>query len=160
MDWKVTPPQSDFPLQYHIPLWRMLKFWRDPYTSIGRSYDDAFPVAWLGSNCNLDCAGRGFYVAELMKHIGVASYGQCMHTHDIPGDPGHSAGQEFSSNTLAHLRRHRFYLAIENSNCDYWVTEKLTHAYEVGAIPLVDGPEDYSPYIPNDHRYGWGLTQG
>lgn len=53
-------------------------------------------------------------------------------------------GEEFSAHEVA--AQYKFYLAIENNNCDDYVTEKLERAYEVGAIPIADGPRDYSRY--------------
>lgn len=53
-------------------------------------------------------------------------------------------GDEFSPDEIA--AQYKFYLAIENINCDDYVTEKLLRAYEVGAIPIVDGPLDYSRF--------------
>lgn len=53
-------------------------------------------------------------------------------------------GQEFTAREVA--AQYKFYLAFENNNCDDYVTEKLERAYEVGAIPIADGPRDYSGF--------------
>lgn len=53
-------------------------------------------------------------------------------------------GEEFSAHEVA--AQYKFYLALENNNCDDYVTEKLERAYEVGAIPIADGPRDYSRF--------------
>lgn len=42
--------------------------------------------------------------------------------------------------------QYKFYLAIENNNCDGYVTEKLERAYQVGAVPIADGPGDYAQF--------------
>ncbi|CAG8512487.1 10493_t:CDS:10 [Paraglomus occultum] len=60
---------------------------------------------------------------------------------------------------LYHFRRanHRvfvspsFYLALENSNCDYYVTEKLQGSFAAGVVPIVMGPKNYTPFIPKPH---------
>lgn len=44
--------------------------------------------------------------------------------------------------------RYKFYLALENTNCDDYVTEKLERALASGTVPIVDGPLDYSRYTP------------
>jgi len=31
------------------------------------------------------------------------------------------------------------------------VTEKLDHVFRAGVLPIVDGPDDYLPFIPNNH---------
>ncbi|KAG0315816.1 hypothetical protein BGZ99_007244, partial [Dissophora globulifera] len=53
-------------------------------------------------------------------------------------------GEEISDVEL--VSRYKFYLAIENSNCEDYVTEKLDRAYAAGVIPIVDGPADYSRF--------------
>ncbi|KAF9327060.1 hypothetical protein BG006_009598 [Podila minutissima] len=53
-------------------------------------------------------------------------------------------GNDFTAEEIA--TQYKFYLAFENNNCDDYVTEKLLRAYEVGAIPIVDGPSDYSRF--------------
>jgi hypothetical protein len=40
---------------------------------------------------------------------------------------------------------------MENSNCHDYVTEKLYAAFEAGVIPIVDGPDDYSAFMPSNH---------
>lgn len=43
------------------------------------------PVAFLQSDCNT-MSGREDYVRELMNHINVDSYGQCLHNRDLPAE--------------------------------------------------------------------------
>ncbi|CAG8484230.1 8528_t:CDS:2 [Paraglomus occultum] len=101
---------------------------------------DIEPVAWIGSNCDAR-NGRHFYIKELMKHIPVASYGSCLNNKpSVPRDQ-----------TVDYISRHPFYLAFENSNCDYYVTEKLQNCFEAGIVPIVAGPKNYTPFIPTPH---------
>lgn len=48
-------------------------------------------------------------------------------------------------------RRYKFAIAWENANCKDYVTEKLERAFQAGVLPIVDGPDDYSPFVPNNH---------
>lgn len=138
-----------------MPLSELLRIWRQPYVA-DRVWDEEFPVAWIASNCDFSASSRQAYVAELGLHIGVASYGSCLNNRRLPGASDDLVNQfagGFPPSQAAILSRHRFYLSLENANCDYWVTEKLYKAFQIGAIPLVDGPEDYSPFIPSNNRF-------
>ncbi len=48
------------------------------------------------------------------------------------------------------VKQYKFAFAWENANCDGYVTEKLARVFEAGVLPIVDGPEDYSPFIPSN----------
>lgn len=43
--------------------------------------------------------------------------------------------------------KYKFALAIENSNCDGYVTEKLVHAVSSGSIPIVAGRDNKPNYL-------------
>jgi hypothetical protein len=49
------------------------------------------------------------------------------------------------------VSQYKFTFAWENANCKDYVTEKLERAFDAGALPIVDGPDDYSPFVPNNH---------
>ncbi|KAF9318333.1 Alpha 1,3 fucosyltransferase [Podila horticola] len=99
------------------------------------------PVAWIVSDCD-SVSGRRLFVYQLRKYVNIDIYGRgCMTNREWPRKQN---GDEFSPDEIA--AQYKFYLAIENINCDDYVTEKLLRAYEVGAIPIVDGPLDYSRF--------------
>ncbi|KAF9979288.1 hypothetical protein BGZ73_002557 [Actinomortierella ambigua] len=98
------------------------------------------PIAWFVSNCNTNNERR-YFVHQLRKYIDVDIYGHCEPTREWPKDAN---GQELNSELLASY--YKFYLAIENSNCNFYVTEKLQRPYYSGTVPIVDGPKDYRPY--------------
>lgn len=60
-------------------------------------------------------------------------------------------GRDFTDREVA--GRYKFYLSLENSNCNDYVTEKLERAYTVGAVPILDGPKDYSRFLATNHSY-------
>lgn len=102
------------------------------------------PVAWFVSNCRAT-NGRHLMVRQLQRYIDVDIYGDCRYNRnrDWPLD---ADGRGLTDVVVA--SRYKFYLAIENTNCDGYVTEKLERAVASGAVPVVDGPVDYSRYNP------------
>jgi hypothetical protein len=64
------------------------------------------PILWIARNCNAN-NGRHHYIKELMKYIDVDSYGTCLNNVDFP---------DKSRTDL--MSEYKFYLAVENSNCD------------------------------------------
>ncbi|KAG2213190.1 hypothetical protein INT47_011339 [Mucor saturninus] len=97
-------------------------------------------VAWIVSNCKAS-NDRHHYVKELSRWINVDIYGHCNNNKVFPANVS----------TVELVSRYHFYLSFENSNCKDYVTEKLSTAYLAGVVPVVDGPSDYGPFIPNTH---------
>lgn len=100
-------------------------------------------VLWLGSNCNA-VNQREVYLKELLKHLPVDSLGKCLAT----------GTSNRSMSTLEIIQQYKFFLALENSNCEGYVTEKLFNALKAGAVPIVSGPpgsnaSGYEMFIPN-----------
>jgi hypothetical protein len=87
-------------------------------------------VLWLASICKVH-SGRHHYVRELMRHIPVDSLGSCV-------DSG-AHTERFKYNQVSLMCRYQFYLALGNSNCKDYVTEKLATTW--------DGPQDYSTFF-------------
>jgi hypothetical protein len=82
-----------------------------------------------------------------MQEIPIDSYGSCLNNRQ-----GYTARMTDNINAY---RKYKFVVAIENSNCMDYVTEKLVKAVESGAIPIVagfDGRPDYRRYMP-EHSY-------
>ncbi|KAF9954941.1 Alpha-(1,3)-fucosyltransferase 11 [Mortierella alpina] len=98
------------------------------------------PIAWIVSNCH-SFNGRHLYVHQLQKYIDIDIYGHCNPTRPWPKD---ADNKDLTPEQI--VTQYKFYLAFENSNCDYYVTEKLQRAYKAAAIPIVDGPKDYSVF--------------
>ena len=76
------------------------------------------PILWIASNCDA-WSGRQHYVKELMKYIKVDSYGKCLRNKDFPKDVSRSQL----------MKKYKFYLAIENANCDDYGKSTHTHTY-------------------------------
>jgi hypothetical protein len=82
-----------------------------------------------------------------MEEIKIDSYGSCLNNRQ-------GYGARMTDNVDAYIK-YKFVIAIENSNCVDYVTEKLVKAVESGSIPIVagrDGRPDYRRYMP-EHSY-------
>ncbi|CAF3686447.1 unnamed protein product [Rotaria sp. Silwood1] len=103
-------------------------------------------VVWIISNCHAHNGREGF-VGRLMQEIKVDSYGSCLNNR-------HGYGARMVDNFDAY-KKYKFVIAIENSNCLDYVTEKLVLAVRSGSIPIVagfNGRPDYRRYLP-EHSY-------
>ena len=81
-----------------------------------------------------------------MKLINVDSYGGCLRNKNT-----HTGVRMMGNIEL--YSKYKFVIAIENSNCQDYVTEKLVHAIASGSIPIVagkDGKPDYLRYMPKN----------
>ena len=82
------------------------------------------------SNCE---PVRTRYIAELMKHIQVDSYGKCLKNKDGLV----KRNVKDSRQTLIKLQRsYKFAIVFPNADCDYYLTEKIYGALSAGAVPL------------------------
>ncbi|CAF3621353.1 unnamed protein product [Rotaria sp. Silwood1] len=103
-------------------------------------------IVWIISNCNAHNGREGF-VQRLMQEIKIDSYGSCLNNR-------HGYGARMADNIDAY-KKYKFVIAIENSNCIDYVTEKLVKAVASGSIPIVAGYNvrpDYQRYMP-EHSF-------
>lgn len=101
----------------------------------------AAPAVYIASNPR-DRSGRSGYVAELMRHLAVDSYGAELNNRTIQDDDGRPA-------KLRTLARYRFTLAFENSVAKDYVTEKFFDALCVGSVPVVLGAPNVAEFAPD-----------
>ncbi|XP_055330242.1 alpha-(1,3)-fucosyltransferase C-like isoform X2 [Paramacrobiotus metropolitanus] len=107
------------------------------------AYRKLAPIAWIVSRCQSH-SHRETYVDQLTSHIDVDIYGRCGQL-----DCGKDNNSTTSCDNI--LKSYHFYLALENSLCPDYVTEKLfkilaVHDYPV--IPVVMGGANYSALAP------------
>jgi alpha-1,3-fucosyltransferase len=99
-------------------------------------------IAWFNSHCSTH-SQREDYVKQLAELVPVDIYGKCGHLKCLPWmDP--------RCDVL--LEKYKFYLALENSLCPDYVTEKFYRALANNVIPIVYGGADYNQYAP-PHSY-------
>ena len=65
------------------------------------------PIVWIARNCGAT-SGRQYYVEQLMKYIDIDSYGDCLNNQKFPE----------GKDRMQLMSEYKFYLAIENANCD------------------------------------------
>lgn len=107
---------SDFP----VPYFRGLDYRRAP-VPLANKFET--PVGWIAGNCDAH-SGRTFYLKELMQYISIDSYGTCLHNREFPSP-------EDRANINSLISKYKFYIAMENSQCHDYVTEKLARCLEV-----------------------------
>ncbi|XP_041467461.1 uncharacterized protein LOC121417790 [Lytechinus variegatus] len=98
-------------------------------------------VAWMASNCRGTTWPRMDFVQRLSRHIPVDMYGKCGNLSCPPG----------TQECKERLKQYKFYLALENSECTDYITEKFwIQALVRGLVPIVYGPprSDYEKVAP------------
>lgn len=65
------------------------------------------PILWIAKNCGATNA-RQSYIRKLMEYIDVHSYGDCLNNKPFPEN----------KSRLELMSEYKFYLAVENSNCN------------------------------------------
>ena len=115
---------------------------REALASAPQPKTEASPVAYFDSN-KWASNKRSVYVAELMKHVKVDSYGRTLRNKTLPEDKGRATKLE----TIA---RHKFTLAIENSSTKDYVTEKFYDPLVAGSVPVYLGAPNIEDFVPAD----------
>ena len=92
-------------------------------------------VAWIVSHCDTD-SDRERFVEELREHIEVDVFGAC------------GSGGRCGDCPATVERDYMFYLSLENSLCDHYVTEKLWQWLKQDVVPVVMGQANYSAIVP------------
>lgn len=91
------------------------------------------------SNCD-DFAGRAPMLSYLRQRLNsrFVNFGNCENTASLPRERNHKEERlmaKFAGSSF-------FYLALENSVCEDYITEKLWRAVRAGAVPVVfDAPQ-------------------
>uniref|UniRef100_A0A7E4UVR0 Fucosyltransferase n=1 Tax=Panagrellus redivivus TaxID=6233 RepID=A0A7E4UVR0_PANRE len=94
-------------------------------------------VAWFVSHCNTQ-SHRETLVKELQKHIQVDIYGSCGPLNCRKGSSCEKIDTDY-----------HFYLSVENSICEDYITEKLwNQGYGNTVIPIVLKRKLVEPYAP------------
>lgn len=86
-------------------------------------------MAMFTSNChNAGATERLNYLTELMRYIGVHSYGKCLNNRQepsMPDDPGWPSLAQRRARKVKVLSHYKFYLAFENLGIEDYVSEKV-----------------------------------
>ncbi|XP_042882814.1 alpha-(1,3)-fucosyltransferase C-like [Penaeus japonicus] len=98
-------------------------------------------VAWMSGRCPTP-SKREEYVRELARHIHVDMYGNCGTLKCGKRSPLEPECW------LKTLRHYLFYMSMENSLCDQYITEKLYNPLVYKIVPVVWGGANYSRFLP------------
>ncbi len=95
-----------------------------------QSSEGLAPVVYVQSSC--DCPSRrDDLVKALARHIRVDSYGACLNNRTMPSRIKKNRAMSERENLLTLLGKYKFVLALENAECEDYITEKLWNALEV-----------------------------
>ncbi|XP_060619666.2 alpha-(1,3)-fucosyltransferase 10 [Anolis sagrei] len=106
------------------------------------------PLVYVQSDCDPP-SDRDTYVKELMAHIEVDSYGDCLHNRDLPEPLGNPASMD-SDIFYKILAQYKFVLAFENAVCEDYITEKLWRPLKLGVVPVYYGSPSVEDWLPSN----------
>jgi len=106
----------------------------------------AAPVVMFQS-ASLDRSGRNSYAVELMKHIGVHSYGGFLRNRRLPTEDRGGATK------LSVISNYKFCIGFENSIAVDYVTEKFFDPILAGTVPVYLGAPNIDMLAPGDHSF-------
>lgn len=104
-------------------------------------------VLYLQSDCGTP-SDRDTYVAELMKHVQVDSYGKCLHNKDLPDHLVDPLTMDHKD-VLKLQSQYKFSIAFENAICHDYITEKLWRPLTAGSVPIVRGSPTVRDWLPD-----------
>lgn len=105
---------SDEQLQFYL-------YHHSQSNSINYAQGKTKMAAWFASNCKFVRSSRNEVIKELQKYIDVDVYGACGDLK-CPKKSGEYISSEECRDMVA--SKYKFYFALENSLCRYYVTEK------------------------------------
>ncbi|XP_073416147.1 alpha-(1,3)-fucosyltransferase 11 [Dendrobates tinctorius] len=110
------------------------------------------PILYMQSHCDVP-SDRDRYVKELMKHIQIDSYGQCLKNRQFSSKrlEDTSTATTEDGEFMAFTARYKFHLAMENAICADYMTEKLWRPMHIGTIPIYRGSPSVQDWMPNNH---------
>jgi len=100
-----------------------------------------------GAGCRSDNHREGYLMGLLAAGFSVDSFGMCQHNAELPF-VSHPKHFRFTAKEMV-LPRYKFSLAFENSNCQYWVTEKVLQPLIAGSVPVYLGAPNARDLVPN-----------
>lgn len=109
-----------------------------------KSDDGKILNAFVSSSYNK--SGRIEYLARLMVHMDVHSYGSLFRNRRIERDLGRES-------KLQTIRTYKFTLAFENAIAKDYVTEKFYDPLLVGSVPVYLGAPNIEEFAPGDNCF-------
>ncbi|XP_014470326.1 PREDICTED: alpha-(1,3)-fucosyltransferase 10 [Dinoponera quadriceps] len=107
------------------------------------------PVLYIQSDCDT-ASNRDRYVLELMKHIRIDSYGECLNNAQLDDRLKDNYINILNNcEFLSFVAKYKFTIAFENAICEDYVTEKLWRPLIVGSVPIYYGSPSFKDWLPN-----------
>ena len=103
------------------------------------------PLLFVASN---PVAQRDQFVRELSKHIAIDCPGKCMNNQHIAEFSNH--GSDGNTKLRRLIQEYKFYLALENSTCTDYATEKLYMPLAEGTVPVYRGADNLNEMTPSN----------
>jgi hypothetical protein len=130
---------ADIPVPYYYP-----KLAETLYTPPKSKSDKKLLAMFISAR--LDRSGRRRYLAALMSHLDVHSYGKLWQNKLIEDDHGIETKLEIISG-------YKFTIAFENAIARDYVTEKFFEPLIAGSVPIYRGAPNIEDFAPADHCY-------
>lgn len=111
-----------------------------------RPKTEAAPAVCFVSNTSRTSYDRDGYMAELMQHLAVDSYGRAMTNRKLVLDRGRAT-------KLAICARYKFTLAFENSISQDYVSEKFFDPLVAGSVPVYIGAPNIDQFAPAERCF-------
>ena len=100
------------------------------------------------SNCE---PVRTEYLRQLMKFIPIDSYGECLRNKNgLVERYGSANGKDFKQVKTELAKKYKFSMVFFNQDCDYFVDDQLSHAFDAGSVPVVMGTDKLDEFLPGN----------
>jgi len=99
---------------------------------------------------------RTEYMRQLMKFVRVDSYGACLKNAEgleAKYFKGNSTTFMFKQRKTKLARKYKFTLVFFNQDCDYFVDDQLTHAWNAGSVPVVMSTDKLDEFLPGNLKH-------
>ncbi|XP_025788912.1 GDP-fucose protein O-fucosyltransferase 3 isoform X1 [Herpailurus yagouaroundi] len=106
------------------------------------------PLVYVQSDCDPP-SDRDSYVRELMTHVEVDSYGECLRNKDLPPQLKNPASMD-ADGFYRIIAQYKFILAFENAVCDDYITEKFWRPLKLGVVPVYYGSPSIADWLPSN----------
>ncbi|XP_036750234.2 alpha-(1,3)-fucosyltransferase 10 isoform X3 [Manis pentadactyla] len=106
------------------------------------------PLVYVQSDCDPP-SDRDSYVRELMTHIDVDSYGECLRNKDLPQKLKNPASMD-ADGFYRIIAQYKFILAFENAVCEDYITEKFWRPLRLGVVPVYYGSPSITDWLPSN----------
>jgi len=99
---------------------------------------------------------RTEYMRQLMKFVQVDSYGACLKNAkglEAKYFKGNGTTFMFKQRKTELARNYKFTLVFFNQDCDYFVDDQLTHAWNAGSVPVVMSTDQLNEFLPGNLKH-------